>query len=71
MNADITILTNTMVVNQTENCSVEKAVACAEELGVCYDVEEGVESVTIFGDKDQLWHFLHAFSLHYMTLTIE
>lgn len=71
MNADITILSTSMVVNQTENCSVEKAMACADELGMCYDVEDGGECVTIFGDKYQLWEFLHAFSFHYMTLTIE
>lgn len=71
MNADITILCNAMVVNQTDNCSVEKAMACADELGMWYNMDEGLESVTIFGDKDQLWHFLHTFSLHYMTLTIE
>ena len=71
MYADITILSRSMVVNETENCSVEKATACADELGMCYDVEEGGKCVTIFGEKNRLWEFLHAFSYYYLTLTIE
>ena len=71
MDADITILSRTMIVNQTENCSVEKAMACADELGMCYDLEEGGECVTIFGSKGQLWDFLHTFSYRFLCLTIE
>ena len=71
MDADITILSRSMIVYQTENCSVEKAVVCADKLGMCYDMEEGGECVTIFGDKGQLWEFLNAFSFLYLSLTIE
>lgn len=71
MNADITILSTSMIVNDTVTCSVEKAMQCADELGVCYDVDEGGESVTIYGDKGQLWEFLHEFSFHCMALIIE
>lgn len=71
MNADITILSNSMIVSETPTCSVEKAMQCADELGVCYYVDEGGKSATIYGDKYQLWEFLYAFSFHYMNLIIE
>lgn len=71
MNADITIMSRSMVVHDTEYCSVEKAIACADKMGMGYDVEEGGECVTIFGDKNQLWEFLHEFLYDYLLLIIE
>lgn len=44
---------------------MKQAIACADEMGIGYDVEKGGESVTIFGDKNRLWEFLDAFGFNH------